>query len=187
MRYVLLIVLCLSALPCQAEPFTVWEQSSTIWARDEATDLEWQISRGANAHSPDVDGPVAVWIADWSYSADVMGINLPPTRVDWSIAVQPAVASEPQVSYLNLPGEYAYVAWRQDGGIWARRLRDLAPHPAEIVPNYAGPYTLEGRTLTWDGGSTDLHLPTPVPEPSMLLLVVLAAVAGLCLLCRRHQ
>lgn len=173
---VLVPLLFLATTSAQAEPYTVWEDSGTIWTRDEGTGVEWQISRNVNAHSPVLDGTLAVWIEDWSFPADVMGIVLtrPGSGLPaWSVAVQPEIASDPRVSQLKLPDEYAYVVWRQSGGIWGRRLRDLAPPAAEIVPQYTGPFDLTGRTLTWDGGSVDLHFPTAVPEPGTLVLLLI--------------
>ena len=180
MRYVLAVSLCLVAASAQAEPYTAWEQNGTIWSRDEAVPgSDWQISRGANCHSPVIDGPLAIWIGDWATPSNVMGRDVAQNfPVDWIVRI--ASASDPQVSYLRLPDEWAYVAWRENGGIWAKRLRDRPVTPTkEVVGNYTGPYTLEERTLTWDGGSMDLSVllvPEPAPEPSTLVLLLIGLV-----------
>ncbi len=185
MRYLLAASLCLVAAFAEAEPYTVWEQDGTIWSRDEAIPgSEWQISRGGNCHSPVIDGPLAIWIGDWATPSNVMGRDVAQNfPVDWIVRV--ASASNPQVSYLSLPDEWAYVAWRENGGIWARRMRDGSPRAKEVVGGYTGPYTLEDRTLTWNGGSTDLSV-LMVPEPSTLVLLLIGlACCGLHISSRR--
>ena len=195
MRYCILL-LCFVLLPAaaQAERFEVWEVEGTIWARELATGDEWPISRGANAHSPYVDGRLAVWIADWSYHADVMFARLTQDHspgnafIDWAVAIQPETASDPRISDIgNIEGDRAYVTWRLNGGIWAQRLHDFAPPAVEVVPDYTGPYTLAGHTLSWDGGSMELWFPTPpaIPEPSALMLLLVGC--PLVLWRRLHQ
>lgn len=191
----LTFLLCLVPSVAQAERFTAWEQDGTIWAREEATGDEWQISRGANCHSPYVDGPLAIWIADWSFAADVMMARLTQDHspgqsfVDWAVHVGPETASDPKVSYIGTTvGDRAYAAWKMNGGLWAERWWDHAPPPVEVVPNYDGPYTLEGHTLSWDGGSMELWFPTPeVPEPGTLAILSIGALALLAYAWRRRR
>jgi hypothetical protein len=180
-----LVMVFVVASIAQAEPYAVWETNGTIWGRDLATNDEWQLSRGANCHSPDLDGPIAVWVADWSYPADIMGAYLDGRfPVDFAMAVDPAIQSEPQVSWLNdRPYEILYVTWKQTGGIWGKRTGLNSSWYVELVPDYTGPYTLDGRTLAWDGGSLELSpelLPPPVPEPDVLSMLCLAALS-MCL------
>ena len=184
MRCVLAISLCLVATSAQAEPFSVWEQGGAIWSMDDAIPgSAWQISRGGNAHSPVIDGPLAIWIADWSTPSNVMGRDVTQgAMADWIVRI--AHASDPRVSYMGLQDEWAYVAWREGGGIWAKRMRDLSPRAEEVVPSYAGPYDLDGRMLTWDGGTMELNFPTRVtPEPSTLVLLLVGLLC--CIVHRR--
>jgi hypothetical protein len=173
-----------------ADPFEVWEQDGTIWARELATGDEWPISRGANAHSPYADGRWAIWIADWSYAADVMGARLTQdhdpnnTFIDAAIAVQPEIAWDPRISDIgNVEGDRLYATWKMNGGIWAVRIGDFAPPPVEVVPDYTGPYSLDGHTLTWDDGTMELWFPTPeIPEPSTVVMLLVGLV---CVLLKR--
>lgn len=181
MRYCLAVSLCLLAASAQAEPYTVWEQDQNIWSRDEATGLERQISwTGTNGHSPDWDGNYAVFIADWSYAADVMGAWLDdrPFGYPRSIHVCPSISSDPRVSIvLDEPNVRHAVAWREDGAIWAQTLGTGQPAGYLAVADYTGPFDLQGNILTWDGGSLELtDRSSPVPEPSTLVLLLIGLV-----------
>jgi len=184
----LFLLFSLTAAPVHAEQlYEVWEDSGNIWARELPEGDPWQISRGTNCHDPDVDGPVAIWIADWSYSADVMYRRLNGgSRLDMALSVSPAVQSDPQVGYVGIsPNDEIYGLWRQQGGIWGRRVsRHDSSWYIELVPNYSGPYTLEGDMLTWDGGTMQLtpeNMPTAVPEPDAFTLIC-ASAFSLCVL-----
>lgn len=194
MRYVLLIVLCLSALPCRAEPYTVWEEDQNIWSRDEATGIEQQISwTGTNGRSPDWDGNFAVYIADWSYPADVMGAWL-DGRPMWhprSIHVCPSISSDPRVSAVfDEPNVRHAVVWREDGSLWAQTLGTKQPKGYLAVPDYIGPFDLQGNILTWDGGSMELEDRSPiVPEPEGWVFMAWLAAMGIIalLVVKRHR
>jgi hypothetical protein len=160
-----------------AEPFYVWEQDREIWSRDEATGLERKISRSDNAWSPDWDGNFAVWIADWSWSADVMGAWLDDRAFGHarSIHVSTAISSDPRVSAVfDEPNVRHAVAWRETGGVWAQTLGLGQPVGSLVVPDYTGPFDLNGNILTWDFGSLELvDGSPPVPEPSTPVLLLI--------------
>lgn len=192
MRYVLLIALCLCTLPCQAKPYTVWEQDRQIWSRDEATGIERRISRSDNAWSPDWDGNFAVWIADWSYAADVMGGWLDDRAMGHarSMHVCSAISSDPRVSAVfDEPNVRHAIVWREDDSLWAQTLGTKQPVGYLAVPDYTGPFDLSGNILTWDGGNMELVDGSPViPEPSMLVLLVVGVLCCGChLSCRRDR
>jgi len=174
----------LAAAAVHAEPFEVWEDSGAIWGRDLAGGEAWRLSRGANAHSPDLDGPLAVWVADWSYQADIMGGYLDGRwPVDFAISVRTTIQSNPQVSFIGTAEAECYTVWQEPTGLWANRIGHDGTNGELMVPGYTGAFTLECKTLTWDGGSLELPYFQATPEPSALMLL---AIAVICLGWRRH-
>ncbi len=106
-----------------------------------------------------------------------------PTSHSFAVVISPPAKSEPQVSFVAFDPPYDdyWVAWRQDGGIWANHLKPpvMSSDAFEVLADYTGPYDLEADELIYDGGRITLEDPPPpeVSEPGTLVLLSMGTLA----------
>jgi len=181
-----------------AEPFTVWADSGDIWARNNTTGYQWNLTKDweAGCSNPDVAGATAVWETynnvfpsiyaydlDDRFPADLFPI--------WISVMDLAPVSEPKVGVVDTFGWGDYwCAWRMKGSVWANHIKPplLSSNAFVALPSYTGWFDVEGATLVYDGGSVALGDPPPPesPEPSTLVLLITGAF-GLLLVRRRRR
>jgi hypothetical protein len=181
----------------QAQPFTVWEDGGWIWARNEATGAQRCISTVGACSQPVTAGWWAAWVdprlqQSWIYA--IYGCRLDQ---QWEGNVDPtpnapvvtafSPVTDPRLSQVGTRWIWEHwIAWRQEGGVWAHYFEDGWDASFEVLPDYSDWFELEGATIRYAGGEVELvpHAP-PVPEPGTMILAVSAALCGLAWICRR--
>jgi len=197
---VLLAAALVAALPglVLAEPFTAWESSGDIWARDEATGRTWNLTADWPwaASTPDVAAYTAVWQTSNNVFPAIYGYDFdnrfPVEMFPVYISVDRGTPTEPRIGIVATAGWGDYwCAWRMAGDIWAIRIKPplLYDNAFVALPGYAGWFDVEADQLLYDGGSVTLDdppPPPPAPEPSALVLLATGTVGLLLLVWRRR-
>jgi hypothetical protein len=195
-----LIVSLLYLLPavCRAEPFTVWESSGDIWARNNATGYQWNLTKDwdAGCSNPDVAGATAVWETSNNVFPSIYGYDLddrfPADLFPVYISVDKGTPLGPKVGVVDTAGWGDYwCAWQMAGSVWANHIQPpLSSSNAFIaLPAYTGWFDVEADQLLYEGGSLTLETPPPpeLPEPSTLALLITGAFGVLLLVWRRRR
>jgi len=194
----LLVAALVAAVPgvVRAEPFTVWESSGDIWARNNATGYEWNLTGdwSEGCSNPDVAAYTAVWETSNNVFPSIYGADLdqrfPVEMFQVHISVDKGRPTEPHIGVVATAGWGDYwCAWRMKGGVWALRIKPplLQSNAFEALPGYAGWFDVEADQLLYDGGSVTLDDPPPpaTPEPNTLVLLITGAFGVLLLVWRR--
>jgi hypothetical protein len=176
-----ILLLCLVLLPvvARAETYTVWEDAGIIYGRAESTGVVTRLSQwDGGAHDPFVDHHMAVWVDSRGFGADIYGYRFDRySPREHPIRLTEADTSDPIISWGGGHIHDYWVAWREQGGVWANYANDLTlnNHAAfEVVGDYTGPFSLEGNVLRYDGGQVAMDPPPPpIPEPSTLGLLAM--------------
>jgi len=186
---IFLLVLFLLPSVAHAEPFEVWEDLGIIWARDLATGEELRLSSAdGGASNPDVDGNLALWLDPRLGIPAVYGYWLSnpspfPSDGPYAISDSRSAMSDPSAGWIgDFRNEFAYVVWREGGDVWHDPIRhhqggfSTWPIKSIVLEDYAGPFDVDGRMLTYDGGTLNLNdfvvYPPPVPEPGTLVMLL---------------
>ena len=196
----LLVAALVAAVPgvVRAEPFTVWESSGEIWARNNATGYQWNITKdwSEGCSNPDVASYTAVWetsnnVFPSIYAAD-LDHRFPVEMFPVYISVDKGTPLGPKVGVVDTAGWGDYwCAWQMAGNVWANHIKPplLSSNAFVALPSYTGWFDVEGATLVYDGGSVALGDPPPPesPEPSTLVLLITGAFGVLLLVWRRRR
>jgi hypothetical protein len=115
---------------CQAEPFTVWAESGDIWARNNDTGYQWNITKDWDepCSNPDVAAYTAVWETSNNVFPSIYAYDLddrfPADLFPVYISIDKGTPLGPRVGVVDTAGWGDYwCAWQMAGDIWANHIQ----------------------------------------------------------------